>query len=142
MLQINEVVTGIGAAATAPVGGNAMMAVKDTNNTVALGHGLGNEVMHSMSIRMNRMEQVQAQSQQTLLNAISEMQTQHRQQFQVLNNNIRCFGGCIEGSLVRQVNSNQQQRLLAMNQADGAAPMEALNDAQLNSQPCNLITLW
>jgi hypothetical protein len=36
MLQINEVVTGIGAAATAPVGGNAMMAVQDTNK-------LGNE---------------------------------------------------------------------------------------------------
>ncbi len=36
MLQINEVVTGIGVAATAPVGGNAMMAVQDTNT-------LGNE---------------------------------------------------------------------------------------------------
>jgi hypothetical protein len=34
------------------------------------------------------MEQVQAQSQQMLLNAMSEMQTQNRRQFQVLNNNI------------------------------------------------------
>jgi hypothetical protein len=72
------------------VGGNAMMAVQDTNNTVVLGHGLGNEVMQSMLIWMNWIEQVQAQSQQTLLNAMSEMQTQHRWQFQVLNNNIRC----------------------------------------------------
>ena len=140
MLQIDEVVTVGGAAA--PIGGNAMMAVQDTNNPVALGHGLGNEVMQSMLIRMNRMEQVQAQSQQTLLNAMSEMQTQNRRQFQVLNNNIRCFGGRIEGSLVRQVNSNRQQRLLAMNQADEAAPMQALNDAQLSSQPHYLITLW
>jgi hypothetical protein len=55
---------------------------------------------------------------------------------------MRCFGGRIEGSLVRQVNSNRQQTLLAMNQADEAAPMEALNDAQLSCQPHNLITLW
>jgi CBS-domain-containing membrane protein len=88
------------------------------------------------------MEQVQAQSQQMLLNAMSEMQTQNRRQFQVLNNNIRCFGGRIEGSLVRQVNSNRQQRLLAMNEADEAAPMEAVNDAQLSSQTRDLITLW
>jgi hypothetical protein len=143
MLQIDEVVTDVGASVAAPVGGNAMVAVQDRKNTVApLGHGLGNEVMQSMLIQMNRMEHVQAQSQQTLLNAMSEMQTQHRRQFQVVNNNIRCFGGCIEGSLVRQVNSNRQQRLLAMNQADEAAPMEALNDAQLSSQPRDFITLW
>jgi hypothetical protein len=73
---------------------------------------------------------------------MSEMQTQHKRLFQVLNNNIRCFGGRIEGSLVRQVNSNRQQRLLAMNLADEAAPMQALNDAQLSSQPHYLITLW
>jgi hypothetical protein len=48
MLQIDKVVTVGGAAA--PVGGNAMMAVQDTNNTVALEHGLGNEVMQSMLI--------------------------------------------------------------------------------------------
>jgi hypothetical protein len=29
-----------------------------------------------------------------------------------------------------------------MNQADEAAPMQALNDAQLSSQPRDLITLW
>jgi hypothetical protein len=50
MLQIDEVVTGFSGAA-GPVGGNTMMAaVQDTNNTVALGHGLGNEVMQSMLI--------------------------------------------------------------------------------------------
>jgi hypothetical protein len=29
-----------------------------------------------------------------------------------------------------------------MNQADEAAPMEDLNDAQLSSEPRDLITLW
>jgi hypothetical protein len=139
MLQIDEVA---GSVAVGTAGGNALTAVQDTNNAVAVGHGLGNEVLQSLVIRMNRMEQVQAQSQQTMLNAFSEMQTQQRRQYQILNNNIMAFGGRIEGALVRQVNSNRQHRLLTMNSANGDVPMEVVNTAQLSSQPRDLITLW
>jgi hypothetical protein len=65
------------------------------------------------------------------MNSISEMQTQQQRQFQILNNNIRCFGGQIEGTFVRQVNSNRSERVLTMNQVDkvNPEPLEAVNNA-------------
>lgn len=138
MLQIDTMQPG---RAAGVAGENVMIALQDTNNTFG-NNGLSNEVLQSVVIRMNRLEQMQAQSQQCLLNSLGELQTQQKRQFQVLNNNIRCFGGRIEGSLVRQVNSNRQHRLLPMNQADDACPMEVVNDAQLSSLPRDLITLW
>lgn len=140
MLQIDAMEPG---RTTAGVGDgeNVMLALQDTNNTFG-GNGLSNEILQSVVIRMNRMEQMQAQSQQCLLNSLSEMQTQHKRQFQVLNNNIRCFGGRIEGSLVRQVNSNRHHRSLPLSHVNEAGPMEVVNDAQLGNLPRDLISLW
>jgi hypothetical protein len=105
---------------------------------------LNNEALQSVVIRLNRLEQIQGQSQQCIMNSISEMQTQQKRQFQILNNNIRCFGGRIEGSFVRQVNSNRRERVLTMNQVDevNAEPLEAVNNANLSHLPRDLAALW
>ena len=77
------------------------------------------------------------------MNSISEMQMQQKCQFQILNNNIRCFGGRIEGSFVRKVNSNRRERVLTMNQVDevNAEPLEAVNNANLSQLPRDLAAL-
>ena len=67
------------------------------------------------------------------MNSICEMQTQQKRQFQILNNNIRCFGGRIEGSFVRKGNSNCRERVLTMDQVDevNTEPLGAVNNANL-----------
>ena len=62
--------------------------------------------------------------------------------FRVLNNNVRCFGGRIEGGLIRQVNTNQGQRLLRMNQAAAAAEVDVETNATLSALPRDLLVLW
>ena len=63
-------------------------------------------------------------------------------QFRVLNNNVRCFGGQIQGALVRQRPSNRGHRLLRQNESNQAAILEEAAPATLAPMPRHLIVLW
>ena len=73
---------------------------------------------------------------------IRELQTRMGNNHRVLNNNMRAYGGRIEGSLVRQRRSNQGTRFLTSNQADQAGPLREVNLAKLSSLPRHLMVLW
>jgi hypothetical protein len=79
------------------------------------------------------------QNQQATLGVIAALGQEMKAGFRVLNNNIRCFGGWIEGGLIRQVNSNQGQRLLRMNQAAAVAEVEVETNTTLSALPWGLL---
>ena len=62
--------------------------------------------------------------------------------FNVLNNNIRCYGGRIEGSLVRQRRSNQSHQSLTIGESSQAAAMREISNATLSALPSHLLIMW
>ena len=70
---------------------------------------MGDEVVQTILVRMDVLEQAHTQSQLNHSASISELRSYTSSQFRVLNNNIRAFGGTIQGSLVlvRQRTSNR-----------------------------------
>jgi hypothetical protein len=89
------------AAAAAAEAANAANAKEATTllrdaTATASTNGADTELMQSLFARMDRLEQVQAQSTQSILNAISVMQRQQERQFQLINDNIsRCLEGLV-----------------------------------------------
>ena len=134
-LQIDEVVT---------VAGGTDGEAASSNITVsgAAGGGPASEMMQTILIRTIRNEQAIGRVESTVLSALSEQRTFTSNQFRVLNNNVRCFGGQIQGSLVRQRPSNRGHRLLRQNESDQAAILEEAAPATLAPMPRHLIVLW
>ena len=84
------------------------------HNTTTMGHQAVTELGNAMQ------------------SGFSDTRTYIGTKFNVLNNNVRCYGGRIEGSLVRQRRSNLGHRSLTMNQAADAAPMREVSSATLS----------
>ena len=110
--------------------------------TTNAGIAASQERDQAMVIRIERCERAITQSTQANQSAIGELRNYVGENFRVLNNNVRAFGGRIEGSLVRQRRSNQQYRLLNRNEADQAGPMREVSRATLSKLPRHLLTLW
>ena len=102
------------------------------------------EMGQTLLVRMNALEQAQIQMNLNLMSAISESRAENRAQLRIVNNNVRAYGGTIQGSLVRQRPSNQAALLTSSNQADedGLAPLVKVSPATLSNNPRSLLLLW
>jgi hypothetical protein len=107
-----------------------------------VGIGANNESIQALLIRQQAQEQRMEQNHQAQLGAIGELRQEMKAGFRVLNNNIRCFGGRIEGSFSRQVNVNCSVRMLSLNEAPAAAEPRVESNARLSSLPRDLLVLW
>ena len=126
---ISDVVpTGTGAAAGPQQAGGTMTA----------------KMGQTLLVRMNALEQAQIQMNLNLMSAISESRAENRAQLRIVNNNVRAYGGTIQGSLVRQRPSNRAASLTSSNQADedGLAPLVEVSPATLSNNPRSLLLLW
>ena len=64
------------------------------------------EMSQTILIRLNTLEQSQLQMGMSLSASVTELGNRSDSQFRLLNNNIRAYGGTIQGALVRQRASN------------------------------------
>ena len=69
-----------------------------------------NQNWQSMLVNLQRIQQEQAQHHQQAMNSIAGLRLWCRDQFRTVNNNIRAFGGTIQGGFVRQQPHNQARR--------------------------------
>ena len=102
------------------------------------------EMGQTLLVRMNALEQAQIQMNLNLMSAISESRAENRAQLRIVNNNVRAYGGTIQGSLVRQRPPNRAALLTSSNQADedGLAPLVEVSPATLSNNPRSLLLLW
>ena len=106
---------------------------------------MGDEVVQTILVRMDVLEQAHTQSQLNHSASISELRSYTSSQFRVLNNNIRAFGGTIQGSLVlvRQRTSNRGVLLSGTDTPQSQLQLLVeTTPATLNSNPRTLQRLW
>lgn len=128
--------TAAAAAAEVANAKEATTLLRDATNTVST-NGADTELIQSLLARMDRLEQVQAQSTQSILNAMSEMKRQQEHQFQLLSGNIsRYLEGLVQSSSARQeVHANRGQTASTPNKTSEAPPT-------LSKMPRDLNALW
>ena len=102
------------------------------------------EMAQTILVRMHALETSQMQAQANLSATISEFRNYSASQFRLLNNNIRAYGGTIQGSLVRLRPSNQQTRVASTHEAssENLAPLVEAAPARLSNNPRSLMCLW
>ena len=106
---------------------------------------MGDEVVQTILVRMNVLEQAHTQSQLNHSASISELRSYTSSRFRVLNNNILAFGGAIQGSLVlvRQRTSNRGVLLSGTDTPQSQLQLLVeTTPATLNSDPHTLQRLW
>lgn len=103
---------------------------------------MSNEFAQTICVRFNNLERKVDQNHIAQLAAISELRCTCCSHFRVLNNNMRAYGGTIQGSLVRQRASNRHVRLLGLDDADEAIPFAEERPATLSRNPKTLMLLW
>ena len=102
------------------------------------------EYFQSILVWMNQLEHLMnnyaAQSEASL----SDMRSFITQKVRILNNNIRIFGGTMEGSFrIQQANTGRRlQRIDHNHIEDEIEPMEVADMATLSSNPRSLMELW
>ena len=76
--------------------------------------------------------------------SVTELGNRSDSQFRLLNNNIRAYGGTIQGALVRQRASNRQVMLASHDEADDERlqPLVEASPATLCHNPRSLMHLW
>ena len=126
-----------------PVDTTAATGTTTGGTVVGGGGGIANEAaQQTVLVRMNRMEQTQTQYQVSTTTQLTELRSYVGSQFRIANNNIRAFGGTIQGSLVRQRASNRGHRLLAQFEGDEAPPMAEISPATLSNNIKTLMEFW
>ena len=106
---------------------------------------MGDEVVQTILVRMDVLEQAHTQSQLNHSASISELRSYTPSQFRVLNNNISAFGGTIQGSLVlvRQRTSNRGVLLSGTDTPQSQLQLLVeTTPATLNGNPRTLQRLW
>ena len=103
---------------------------------------MSQEAQQTILIRLNRVENNQTQMQVGFNTQMSEMRNYMAGQFRVMNNNVRAYGGTIQGSLVRQRQSNRGTNLMFASQAGQAPPLVEISPATLSNNPGSLCELW
>ena len=112
------------------------------NAPLVAGAGMSQEAIQTILIRLNRLEQNQTQMQVAFNTQISDMRNYIAGQFRVMNNNVRAYGGTIQGSLVRQRQSNRGTNLMLASQSGQAPPLVEIRPATLSNNPRSLCDLW
>lgn len=102
------------------------------------GVGMSQEAAQTILIRLNRVEQSLTQTQVAHNTQMAELRNFLRGQFRVINNNMRSYGGTMQGSLVRQRQSNRGTNLLRGNQSGQAPPQIEIRPATLSTNPKSL----
>jgi hypothetical protein len=78
-----------------------------------------------------------------MMNQFGKSRAQTSKLWRITNNNIRAFGGRIQGALVRQRSSNQGVSLAGKEvDEDGLAPLEEVSPAILSNNPRSMLMLW
>ena len=80
-----------------------------------------------------------------MMNGLSECRAENRKLCRIINNNVRAFGGSIQGSLVRQRASNRGVSVAGMNsdqEEEDLVPLEEGTPATLSNNPRSLLMLW
>ena len=99
-----------------------------------------NQNWQTVLVNLQRIQQEEAQRHQQTMNSIASLQRWCRDQFRTVNNNIRAFGGTIQGAVARQDPHNQARRRQATDPQrqvqEGALP------ATLAHTPRTLAELW
>ena len=93
---------------------------------------------------MHALKTSKIQGQMNLSATVSEFRNYCASQFRLLNNNMRAYGGTIQGSLVRLRASNQQTRVASQHEAssDNLAPLVEAAPAKLSNNSRSLMCLW
>ena len=91
-----------------------------SSGAAATGGTMSNEIAHTLVVCLSHVESQVAQTQVHFASLISNLRTFCGIQFKLLNNNIRCYGGTIQGSLVRQRASNSKHWLLRQGEENEA----------------------
>ena len=106
------------------------------------GGNMTNDTAQTILIRLNRIDQNLINSDVNINTQLSDIRNWTHGQFRVLNNNIRAYGGTIQGALVRQRQSNSGTQMLQSNQLQQAIPLVEIHPATLSNNPKSLPELW
>ena len=94
-------------------------------------------------VRINRLEQSNVQNQVGTSAAISELRGYLGNQLKIVNNNVRAYGGTIQGALVRQRASNRGTTILSgESDTNQVGPLAEVTPARLSSNLRTLRALW
>ena len=102
------------------------------------------EMGQTILIQVSSVKQDQVNMNLNLMQAINEGRAETRHLARVINNNVRAYGGTIQGSLVRQRASNRAVSMTALDEADQEmiAPLEEVASATLSNNSRSLVLLW
>jgi hypothetical protein len=98
------------------------------------------EMDQSIMLRLNRLDQRMSQFEARSQASLAQLSDRFDHKFRTVNNNIRCFGGTIEGSLlIQQANNGRRVR-----RVKEALPAEENQDnrSTLSPNPRSLRELW
>ena len=135
--EIPELDDGNGGAAAvgAPVGAPAGVPAG------AAGATANGQYSAAVLVNVQRLQQQQAQNHQQLSDSIASLRTWSRDQFRTINNNIRSFGGTVQGGLARQ-DPQQQARRRQSTDPDRQVQNPGTLPATLAPTPRTLAELW
>ena len=106
-------------------------------------HGISKELVQTHLVRINRLEQSNVQNQVGTSAAISELRGYLGNQLKIVNNNVRAYGGTIQGALVRQRASNRGTTILSgESDTNQVGPLVEVTPARLSSNLRTLRALW
>ena len=101
------------------------------------------EMGQTILVRIGAVEQQLVRSNLNVMNGHSESRAENRRLWRVTNNNVRAFGGRIQGAFVRQRASNRGVSLVGEDaDEDELVPLQEVTPATLSNNPRSLHLLW
>ena len=101
------------------------------------------EMGQTILVRIGAVEQQLVRSNLNVMNGHSESRAENRRLWRVTNNNVRAFGGRIQGAFVRQRPSNRGVSLVGEDaDEDELVPLQEVTPATLSNNPRSLHLLW
>ena len=107
------------------------------------GAPMTSEMGQTILVRIGAVEQQLVRSNLNVMNGVSESRAENRRLWRVTNNNVRAFGGRIQGAFVRQRESNRGVSLVGEDaDEDELVPLQEVTPATLSNNPRSLHLLW
>ena len=103
------------------------------------------EMGQTILVHLNGVSNQLTQNNMNMMNGLSECRAENRKLSRIINNNVRAFGGSIQGSLVRNRASNRGVSVVGMNsdhEEEDLVPLEEVTPATLSNNPRTLLMLW